>query len=98
MGYKPIYHLYATPKDVNTPFLGANYPYPNVLIINYVGIKYPIRIPYIVRESQPILLKGKLAIHGAPKGCKGYIEEAYHHIKEKDPTIHIRLCTCEADK
>jgi hypothetical protein len=63
-----------------------------------LGSSNPIRIPYIVREYQPILFKGHLAIHGAPKGCKGYIREAYDHIKEKDPTIHIRLCTCEADK
>jgi hypothetical protein len=71
--------------------------FPQYITVNFTG-KDPIRIQYIVRESEPLKYKGQLAIHGAPKGCKGYIQEAFYQLKKAYPTNYIRLCTCEDDR
>eukprot|EP00962_Isochrysis_galbana_P002024 scaffold528_cov126-Isochrysis_galbana.AAC.5 len=44
------------------------------------------------------MFKGKLAIDGGPKGCKGYLEEVYNIIKAADPASPIRMCTCAKDR
>jgi hypothetical protein len=93
--YNPIYHLYVTIKDPSASFIGVNYP--PYITVNYPN-RPPIRINYIVRDSIPHMFENTLAIHGAPRGCKAYFKPAYEHIKKRDPTASIRLCTCYNDK
>jgi len=93
--YKPIFHLYANINTRTQKIIGINYP-------THINVKYHdkplLRVGYIVRDSEPLMFKGKLAIDGGPKGCKGYLEEVYNIIKAADPASPIRMCTCAKDR
>eukprot|EP00962_Isochrysis_galbana_P060072 scaffold34059_cov101-Isochrysis_galbana.AAC.1 len=85
--HKPIFHLYANINTRTQKIIGINYP--THIIVKYKD-KPLLRVGYIVRDSEPLMFKGKLAIDGGPKGCKGYLEEVYNIIKTADPASPIR--------